>query len=583
MTRQHSITFTRQPRRASWLAMAAVACSTVVVSPPVAHGAPYSVWACANSSGTQLGTGDWKPRRIGGDLQRLDSTCNTGKPPAYSSMYAAADAATINEPTSTGAGWHLDAVGGTSIKQLVVWWYHCAMGYLGPGTSPPGRIRVFAGKDVIYNVDPPPGPDWSDCFGSSSGPSPAYNEQTFSDLNAPSVALQAECLSRCNETGFTMPAADFRAYRMKVVVDDAVAPAGAVSGLADGARISAAVPLSVQATDTGSGVSELTLRVDDRVVQKIAGDGRCADVDSSTAAYDYEFIAPCPPERSTTLALHPAHLPDLGPHVVTVVATDASGQSSVLARARVALGAPTGYFGSAGFFNPDLNIVAPRAFNGLNAGPGNARLSFVVRRGKRTRHLTRRVVRLGARPQIAGRLTNAAGAPIAGARVWRFVAVTKGLWQLAGRPLTTSRTGRVRGWLPSRHSSREVRLVYFPYSDSNENVQSRDARLAVRSATTLNVDRGGYQNGETVRFSGRIISRPLNVGQAVYLQAMVRGRWRTFDTTRADPNGRWRLRYRFSATRRVTAYRFRAVIPASNIPVRWATGQSRTLRVLVTP
>jgi hypothetical protein len=70
--------------------------------------------------------------------------------------------------------------------------------------------------------------------------------------------------------------------------------------------------------------------------------------------------------------------------------------------------------------------------------------------------------------------------------------------------------------------------------------------------------------------------------KVVYLQALVRRQWRTFDTTRADAHGRWRLHYRFSATRRLTAYRFRAVVPAEEL-FPWSTGRSRVVRVLVAP
>jgi hypothetical protein len=107
-------------------------------------------------------------------------------------------------------------------------------------------------------------------------------------------------------------------------------------------------------------------------------------------------------------------------------------------------------------------------------------------------------------------------------------------------------------------------------------------RLGVRAATTIRLDKARYRNGDTVKFSGRITTRPVIRRKAVYLQVVVRGRWRTFDTTRADSDGVWRLRYRFTATQRPTAYRFRAVIPTDE-GYPWAAGHSRALRVLVMP
>jgi hypothetical protein len=113
-------------------------------------------------------------------------------------------------------------------------------------------------------------------------------------------------------------------------------------------------------------------------------------------------------------------------------------------------------------------------------------------------------------------------------------------------------------------------------------VQSPPRRLATRASTTIQLDKARYRNGDTVTFSGRITTRPLIRRKGVYLQVVVRGGWRTFDTTHADAQGRWQLRYRFTATRRPTAYRFRAFIPTDE-GYPWAAGHSRAVGVLVKP
>jgi hypothetical protein len=166
--------------------------------------------------------------------------------------------------------------------------------------------------------------------------------------------------------------------------------------------------------------------------------------------------------------------------------------------------------------------------------------------------------------------------------VWRAVAVAGGAWRIVGKPLTTSVSGHVTGRLAAHTPSRNVRLIYFPYSDSSENVRSFSRRLEVRASTTIHLDRLRYSNGDTVRFSGRITTAPVIDHKSVYLQVVVRGRWRTFDTTRADLKGCWKLRYRFTATRSATVYRFRAVVPTEQLFL-WASGRSRAVRVLVTP
>jgi len=162
------------------------------------------------------------------------------------------------------------------------------------------------------------------------------------------------------------------------------------------------------------------------------------------------------------------------------------------------------------------------------------------------------------------------------------VQVAGGQWRISGKPLITSRSGRVSARLSARGPNRNVRLVYFPYTDVNDNVGSADRELRVQATTTIQSDQGGYRNGDKLTFTGRVIRAHLIKNKSVYLQAIVRGRWRTFATTRADSSGRWRITHKFEATRRPTLYTFRAVVP-SQTGYAWATGYSRKLRVLVTP
>ena len=69
-------------------------------------------------------------------------------------------------------------------------------------------------------------------------------------------------------------------------------------------------------------------------------------------------------------------------------------------------------------------------------------------------------------------------------------------------------------------------------------------------------------------------------GKLIEVQVFVRGRWRTFATTRSARRGSWHYDYRFDGTRGVQRYRFRARIPQeSGYP--FATGRSRVTQVRV--
>ena len=89
------------------------------------------------------------------------------------------------------------------------------------------------------------------------------------------------------------------------------------------------------------------------------------------------------------------------------------------------------------------------------------------------------------------------------------------------------------------------------------------------------------RNGQAVRFSGRVASRPLPAnGKLIEMQAHFRGRWRTFSTVRTDSAGFWHFPYRFGATLGRVVYRFRALLPAEG-GYPFVDGRSRTARVVV--
>jgi hypothetical protein len=578
-------------RRLVVVVSAAALLSVSGASAPGAHAAAYSVWACADGAGRLLTSGDWKEVRVTGQAHLPLSTCGDPDGLSKPAMMAIAISAPGNSMTDSGVGWRVKAAPATSITGLDLWWAGGTLGNSANINHIPARVEALAPSPVFHVED-------DGTHGASFGyevTSPetadlAYDDRnhwTFRKLSTPDVTLMAWCLSKCQGVpgvggeAFAERVAAFEVYRMKTLVEDRTPPGGSASGVEDGARIAVPTPVRATATDVGGGVREISLRVDGRVVQRVNTGGSCADIDAANSdPFEYTLMQPCPAQYSAAFTLTPSELAVGERHVVSVVAADAGGQESVLLEARASVASPPGYFASSRFFNPDLDVAAPRRLNGANAdaAPANLRLSFVV--GKRKRFVTRRAVRAYVRPRITGWLTSRGGAAISGARVWCATAIATGAWQISGAPLTTSRTGRVSGRLPSHRPSRDVRLVYFPYSDSSESVQSPSRRLVVRASTTIQLDRARYRNGDTVRFFGRITTRPLIRRKSVYLQVVVRGRWRTFDTTRADVQGRWTLRYRFTATKRLTAYRFRAVIPTDE-GYPWATGHSRAVRVLV--
>ena len=568
----------------------------LVIGPaPTAHAASYTVWACANGSGAPLDVGSWT-RNVDATLADAQATCGEPSAPAGAML---ASARATSGARAGGAGWVLATAKGTRITALDVWW-----SWQVPPASAGGAIRVYALGNPF--VDPTGAVDPFDgkgrcctdsafvnlkvgAFGMPTTSNPAagladINHQSFPKLRTldgagtPIVGLSAACVTGCTSNELV---ALFQAYRVKAVIGDPTPPTGKADGLRDGLRVGLASPIDATASDTGGGVRELTLRVDGNVVQTVPGGGDCHDVDPSNSdPLEYNLAQPCPSTLAGRLVLNAAQMPDSASHDVTAVATDAAGQNKILSSARVALAAPHGFYDPKnGFYNPDLNVADARKLNSPHADP-NAKLTLAFERGHRS--VRSRTVRYSTAARIRGSVKTRRKKPVAGARVWLATRTSAGDWQISGKPLTTSRKGTVSTRLPARMPSRDVRVLYFPYSDRNDVRTSPRRDLRVQATTTIQSDQGGYRNGDTLVFTGRVIKKGLIANKSVYLQAIVRGKWRTFETTQADSKGRWQMTHLFEATRRPTRYTFRAVVP-SQTGYAWATGHSRSVRVLVTP
>ena len=103
----------------------------------------------------------------------------------------------------------------------------------------------------------------------------------------------------------------------------------------------------------------------------------------------------------------------------------------------------------------------------------------------------------------------------------------------------------------------------------------------MRAGLTLRATPKHVRFGGRVRFRGRLIGHPIpRVGKLIDLQAYDGGRWRTFQTVRANRKGRYHARYRFIRTRSARTFRFRArARREARYP--YALGVSKTVKVRV--
>ncbi len=204
----------------------------------------------------------------------------------------------------------------------------------------------------------------------------------------------------------------------------------------------------------------------------------------------------------------------------------------------------------------------------------------IKRRGtKRVRYRSRARIRYGRPVRINGRLTTRDRNPIQDAEVLVFSQARR-----AGAPLrlvATLKTSRLGGfsYRAPKGVSRTIRFRYG--GTANVRSATRDMALLVRARSTIRPSRRSFVNGETMRLRGKLRGGSVPPeGKLVELQVLIRGRWRTFATTRASRRGRWRYDYRFDGTRGRQTYRFRARIPRE-ATYPYESGLSRVVKVRV--
>jgi hypothetical protein len=568
----------------------------VAASPQPAVAGTYSVWYCVNGSGNPVGGGDrdWDAVISGAPQPYVPADCGTEP---FGVIERTVETNPSNSPEVTNDA-QLLAPSTVSLSQLKLWWHglvndgsQVAAIALTDGSVPAGG--VYEGQILA---------DHRTGFGSAD---PLVSPPLTYDLPASTsgLLLRAACPygNDCQVSTF----AQFTAYRVGLVVSDARPPQGtATGGLLTDAVLTGTPSVTVDANDVGSGVYLARILVDGRTEASTQVGGiLCRDVDTGNAdAFEFSTVTPCPLHEAVTMTLDTSLVADDAYHRVEVQVIDAAGNTTTVADRTV--GVPRsprpGFFDpvTRGFLNPLFSLSFPRALNGRGAASGAVvrvylpvRDTVRVKRGatkghrrRVTRARSRRTVHFTSRPTLRARLTDVTRRPIVGAKVWIATRVNRGEWQISGRPHTTGRTGRIGLKLEGRTPSRDVNVVYFPFSDSHEQAVGRPVRLDVRAGVRLRVDHHRARNGGRIVFTGQVAGPLASSGAAISLQVKIGRRYRTFRTIRVTPahNGRFRTAYRFSRTLSRARYHFRVLVPRqAGLP--YENGTSDVESVLVTP
>jgi hypothetical protein len=203
----------------------------------------------------------------------------------------------------------------------------------------------------------------------------------------------------------------------------------------------------------------------------------------------------------------------------------------------------------------------------------------VVRHGKRA-HLARSAyASYGQLVRVRGTLKSPEGNPLQDVEIQAWTQVKDGV--TPPRLIATVKTSRkgAFSFLVRKGPSRSIKVRYLGTTQIRS--ATKNLNLSVRAKTSMRSNHHKRVNGESVRLHGRIkTGRIPATGKGVELQVWLRGKWRTFDSTRAGRRGLWSYDYRFDGTRGTQIYRFRAKVPRET-GYPFATGRSGVVRVRV--
>jgi hypothetical protein len=354
---------------------------------------------------------------------------------------------------------------------------------------------------------------------------------------------------------------DHRIYGADVLVSDPTPPSAVTveaSGLLAGGQRNGSDPVTVTASDT-TGIRRIELiDVTGGGAVVVGGDDYASTTTDDGRRCDFSRPAPCP--NLTREVVRPTALPEGGRRLV-VRTVDTGG--NVVDR---------------GPFEVDAITPSDRgAFNGSGASDtGSLQVGFT--RSKRSR----RTVSYGRRIGIGGRLRNATGGTISGARV---IVLTRDLRRGARTIERGAVTTRADGSFSYRAPATASRLIQFAWRSHVNDTRfaaSGYLTLNARASAKLSVSTRHPRVGRamTIRGQMRGVDRE---GVTILVQGRAEGsrRWATFADATASRGGAFAVRYRFRASgSRGRRFAFRARIrPGATAPYRTGYSNSVTVRV----
>jgi hypothetical protein len=385
--------------------------------------------------------------------------------------------------------------------------------------------------------------------------------------------IRYTCLDQCSTA--LDPALYAYVLSAQFDVDDPSPPVGGVTGSATDAQTwSGSMRFGLNAADVGGGLFRAVVEVDgaDAVLVPLGDSaGTCRDIGPDPSLNEFAAAQPCPLRVDNgSLDVDTAKLPQ-GRHAVRILLEDAAGNRTTI------FGPLTRNITSSAAIGPGSDPALRGAANGDGASEPATLTAHWGRRGSRTLLVSR----FGRTHVVRGRLRTVDGAPIANAALDVVSKTTAVNARELGKRVGP-RTGNDGSWylvLPRRVSSRDVTFRYRSHVNDTIASATASVRLRVRAGLRLAIHPRRARQGQTIRFSGRLLGGPLPRGgkQVVLMARASRGAWVRFNVVRTDGRGQFRAVYRFQQPG-VALYRFRA-LSLSEAAYPYLSGGSNIVKV----
>jgi len=363
-------------------------------------------------------------------------------------------------------------------------------------------------------------------------------------------------------------AAEVNITSAQIVLSTNVTPAASgFGGTLLGTSVTGTGMLDFKATDPGPGVYQARAKIEGQQVWAATpnlNEGKCVSTGSLEGVRAFNYAQPCPAETAVHAEINTAGLAD-GTHALTVEVEDAAGTVATV------------YSGTLTTANHPVSpiLVTPAVDRGALNGNPASESAILALATKQPRTFTRAQARSAV--TLTGRLTDPAGAPIAGALLQLTQQVVGSTTPSAVASTTTNSTGAWTLKVP-KGPSRLLQIAYYSHLLDTVPAASLAFHERVKAAVSLTAPRR-VRDEELFAFTGHLAGGHIpSGGESIQMELEWDGRWRTIEVLPTTSGGRWTYPYVFTAPPGV--YRFRAVaLPNGSYPFLSSKSYEVTIRV----